>query len=58
MFKMGTRLGYFLINSLLYLVIYHLMGFEVTVILGIGTILGELSYQEKNKPEKDNVTED
>lgn len=47
MFNMGTRVGQYIVYGLLYLVFYHLLGFELTVICGIGNVLGELHYQEK-----------
>ena len=40
-------LGQYIVYGLLYLVFYHLLGFELTVICGIGNVLGELHYQEK-----------
>lgn len=53
MFNMATRVGQYIIYGLLYLVLYHLLGFELTVIFGIGTIIGELHFMQKEKERKE-----
>lgn len=53
MFSMATRVGQYIIYGLLYLVLYHLLGFELTVIFGIGTIIGELHFMQKEKERKE-----
>jgi len=59
MFNMGTRVGQYIMFGLLYLVLYHFIGFELTVIFGIGTILGELQFmQQKEKEEKQSESPD
>lgn len=44
-----SRLGKYLINLVLYYLGYKIFGFEITMIIIGGTILGELDYQFKNR---------
>lgn len=40
-----SRVMQYVIYGTLYLVINELLGFEFTVIIGIGTIIGEMQYK-------------
>jgi hypothetical protein len=40
-----SRFGQYMGYSLIYVTFWKFMGFEMAVIIGIGQIMGELSYQ-------------
>jgi len=41
-----TRLGLILTYGLLYLFLYNVIGFDLTMITGVATILGNQNYNE------------
>jgi hypothetical protein len=43
------RIAYYLLFLIVYFALYYFMGFEKTMILIGGTIVGELMYQERKK---------
>ena len=46
------RVFHYVIYSFLYYVIYKLSGFEFSVIIALGQIIGEIHFQQENKENK------